>query len=391
MRLSLALLLGAVGLGAGCATSEQTIIKSSDGGTEPGSSNVDPDDPNAPPHAVGTIVLGETRASATGDSVPVIIASFAPSSTATKKSCGKKIGVCDVVTAPKCETGTIEGCKSGEVCSFDDDCSASCVKACTKTCAAGEECVRSSSAPADNGMACSKIERFDAGAIAFQGTTTSLTLFPPYAIKPDGNGAPFMARSEIHVQATGAAVAGFSAFDERFTSTTFMEANPPLPDIDVGSVFGSGSVTVGWVPGEDSVIVNLSSIGGSAKCTAVDKTGTFEISRDLVNTVLGKTSASSTSVPATSLSITLSRQRREMRTDKKTLGTLSSHKVEPVGWLELTTTSSETHTFQKSTACTSGLTSCTSGCVDTKSDPANCGGCNFTCSFGQTCSFGSCM
>jgi hypothetical protein len=37
-----------------------------------------------------------------------------------------------------------------------------------------------------------------------------------------------------------------------------------------------------------------------------------------------------------------------------------------------------------------GLTTCSTACVDTQSDPANCGYCGTTCVIGQICSFGAC-
>src|SRR5688572_1015907 len=217
------LCLGFLALTAACATSVRTDPSAPGGGPngengngEEGTTIPGASDGDDTPHAVGTITLGEGRSSGTGDSNPVISATFLPDAK-LKKLCTKKVGACEMTQIPKCTTGaTTTGCATGETCTFDDNCTAKCVKACTKVCGAGEECTFSSSAaPADQGMACRKRDRFDAGAIAFAGTTQAITLFPPYAVTPEGNGAPFLARSEIRVQAAGAAAAGFEKFDEK--------------------------------------------------------------------------------------------------------------------------------------------------------------------------------
>lgn len=370
------------------------------GENEPAATDEDP--ATAPPHALGTIVLGETRATGTGDSNPIISASFVPDAKLTK-SCTKKMGACEVTQVPTCVTGTIAGCASGEVCAFNDSCEAKCIKGCTKACDAGEVCyftgsnVSSSSSSGGSdpeaGMSCKKKERFDAGAIAFQGTTQSITLFPPYGITPNGNGAPFMARSEIRVQASGGTAAGFEKFDDKFLSTTFLETNPPLSELSRTEVFGSGALAIGWVPGEDTVTVTASGPAGSAKCTADDKSGTFSIPRDVIREVsdasTGTTSSSSGSSGSSgSLSITVTRERREVKKDKKTFGELGGGQiVQPQGWVELITRSSETHSYA---SCSTGLAMCGEQCVSLQSDAQNCGTCGKKCTSGYYCSAGVC-
>ena len=389
MRLSRLLGLGSLVLSAACAASgrAQPIDEPLPGAGATNDDGTVPEDPeSAPPHALGTIVLGESRSSETGDSNPVIAASFVPDAKLAR-SCTKKVGACEVTETPKCMTGSMQGCAAGEVCTFDDDCTAKCVQTCTKACGAGEVCYftgkTTSGTATEDEMACKKKDRFDAGALAFDGTTQAITLFPPYAITPNGNGAPFMARSEIRVQATGASAAGFEKFDEKFTSTTFLETNPPLRELSRSQIFGSGAVTIGWVPGEDTVYVTASGPGGVAKCPADDKAGSFDLPRSVLREVSDTEGATSSS-----LSISVTRERREVRKDKKTLGELSGGQVvQPQGWIELITRSTETHGF---TSCSTGQALCNEQCVNVQSDPQNCGACGNVCPASYYCSAGAC-
>lgn len=381
MRFHSLLSLGLISLSVACAASGTSGSDPGAGTKTPakdeGSSSVPSEEDNVP-HALGTITLGESRSSATGASSPVISASFLPDAKA-KTSCTRKIGACEMAETPQCRTGTSAGCRSGEVCAFDDDCNATCIKACTKACGAGETCafVSSSSSEDGSGMTCKKAERFDAGALAFDGTTTAITLFPPYAVAPEGMGAPFMARSEIRVQASGASASGFEKFDEKFTSTTFLETNPPLRDLEKSTVFGNDDLVIGWVPGEDHVIITATGPFGAAKCEAKDADGEYALSREVIDEVMGASTGTSGS-----LSITVTRERREVRRDKKAIG--APHER---GFLELITTSSETQSFQ---ACSTGYSMCGTECVDTRSDRYNCGTCGNVCPSSQYCSSGYC-
>jgi len=362
---------------AACATSSKVDVNpepdpnNPDGNNNPNSP--DQGEPETVPHSLGTIILGETRAATTGDSKPIISASFWPDSKLAKK-CTKAVGQCEVTQIPKCVTGTVAGCATSEVCTFDDSCQAKCVKTCTKACAASEECVFSPTAPPEAlGMACSKKDRFDAGVISFAGATTSLTLFPPYSITPDGNGAPFMAQVDIRVQATGGTKAGFEKFDEKFKSTTFLQTDPPLNDLSRTAVFGSGPVTVGWVKGEDKVVVSVTGVAGTARCAAEDAKGTYEIPRAVLSDVVG------TETPGTtpSLSLAVTRERREVKKGKKAFGSLSGGRsVIPNAWVEFVTSSTESHSFQ---SCQTGYTACGELCVNTNTDPNNCGMCGKKC------------
>ena len=391
MRPARLLGLGFLVLSAACAASGRTQpIDQAPAGDAPGTTDQEstlPEDPeSAPPHALGTIVLGESRSSETGDSNPLISASFVPDAKLTK-SCTKKVGVCEVTEIPKCMTGSMQGCAAGEVCTFDDDCTAKCVQSCTKACGAGEVCYfksnTTSGTATEADMACKKKDRFDAGAIAFAGTTQAITLFPPYAVTPDGNGAPFMARSEIRVQASGGSAAGFEKFDEKFTSTTFLETNPPLRELPRSDIFGSGAVSIGWVPGEDTVYVTASGPGGVAKCPADDKAGSFDLPRSVIREVTSDGEGSTGSV-----SISVTRERREVRKGKKTFGELSGGQVvQPEGWVELITRSTESHSFA---SCSTGQALCNDQCVNIQSDAKNCGACGKVCPTSYYCSAGTC-
>lgn len=337
------------------------------------------------PHALGTIVLGETRVSSTGNSVPVISAAFVPDAKLSK-SCTKTVDACELTQTPTCTTGTVQGCASDEVCAFDDSCVAKCIKACTKTCGAGEACAfTSDTASSPEGMTCTKKVRFDAGALAFDGTTQAITLFPPYVVTPTGNGAPFLAQTSIRVQATGGVSAGFEKFDDTFTTTTFLETDPPLREILPSDVLGGGSIPIGWVPGTDSILIDVTGLGGTIECKGDDKKGTFELPRKIIEAVR---TASSSSSASSSLSISVTRERREVRKEKKTFGELSGgQKIQPTGWVELVTRSTESQSFA---GCGSTMTFCAGACVDTRTDPRNCGGCGRNCSASAVCSSGVC-
>jgi len=352
----------------------------------PGPGQVNPTGPDpdeSTPHSLGTITLGESRASANpAQSTPVISASFYPDAKkAQTVSCGRTLGACEVLEAPQCTTGGVTGCGSGEVCTYDDKCTPKCVATCTASCAADEECFLSSPGVPE----CRPKSTFDAGALAFDGTTQSITLFPPYTVQPTGLGAPFLAKSEIRVQASGATGTGFDKFDEKFTSTTFMLTTPPLAKIPRNVVFGTGDVPIAWQPGGDKVTVTVTGSVATAKCAADDASGKFSLPRDIIEEVSGKTAGGAVG----SLSVTVSRQRREIRKNKGTLGTISGKPVDK-GWLELVTSSGESATFQPLPTCTSTTTLCNETCVSLTTDPSNCGTCGHKCTSAQYCSAGVC-
>jgi hypothetical protein len=352
----------------GCGGSPSNPLADGGAGDDGGSTDV--------PHALGTIVLAESHAPSGGTSTPVVLASFVPDAAKQSKSCGTSISGCEFVSAPRCgSSGNV--CGVHQACAWDDSCHATCTQACTAQCAADEECYF----PSPNQSACRKQETFDAGALAFAGTTTPITLFPPYQYSMTSGGAPFLAGAQIEVQASGATGAGFDKFDEKFTATTFLQTNPPLDKIPTTTVFGSGPIPVGWAPGSDTIKIVVAGLGGVATCNAVDSSGSFQIPRAVVTAAMGPQGTSS-------LAISVVRERDDWRKSESTHGQMTTATVQPVGWLELTTESSESATFQG--CATPGDTMCPDGCYDLKTDPYHCGSCSTVCGSNQACASGQC-
>src|SRR5262249_26297785 len=153
---------------------------------------------------------------------------------------------CDGRHAPTCQTD--------EVCTLDEACKPTCRKPCTMECGTGEECYFAT----PTAQACRKVESFDAGALAFAGTTTPITLYPPYSFVGETSGAPFLAGAQIEVQGSGATVAGFDKFDETFHATTFLQTVPALDKLPLSQVWGAGDIPIGWLPGSDDVVISVS-------------------------------------------------------------------------------------------------------------------------------------
>lgn len=335
------------------------------------------------PHALGQIVLGESHSSSGGSASPYVLASFIPDTTAVKKKCAKTIAGCELATAPQCSTTPDGGCdflSKREICQFDDNCQPRCVKLCDAKCGADEECYF----PSPGSTACRKRETFDAGALSFAGTTTSITLFPPYSYSGSGAGAPFLEKSELTVQASGAAGAGFDGFTQKWNSTTYLRTEPPLSKLTKAQAFGSGAVPVKWVPGTDKIVLSVSGPGGAATCIAKDEMGAYDVPREVITAVLGER----TDVNQL-LSISVTRQRKETRKGLKTKGVLLSQMVQSDGWLELSTTSNESITIQ---GCSAGTALCGGDmCVDLRYDEKNCGRCGKVCATSDRCNYGSCQ
>jgi hypothetical protein len=386
-----------------CATASKNVgidpAATGDGGTGDGGGIVGEDgeeDPALqPPHSLGSIVLGEAHGTGAGGSTrstPIVTATFLPDAMLTK-SCKKKIeGGCEILAVAKCTqvTTTSTGCPTSEVCTLDDTCASVCkptvtAVACEEGCGADEVCKPSTTAGKPG--TCVKVQTFDAGPLAFSGTTTTITMFPPYRFETTGQGAPFLGGSELRVQAQGALEAGFEAFDEKFTATTFVQTSPPLSKITRAVVFGTGAVPVGWAPSAgsagDSVIVTVSGPGGTATCKMKDAVAKFDIPRAIVKAAQGEDAIGTTPV-----SISITRQRKEIHKDKKAKGELATTPVKPEAWLELVTQSTETTSFQGCTG--SGQTLCDDTCTDLKFDAENCGTCGKVCGSTQTCNTGVC-
>lgn len=380
-----------------CATATKSSgidpAATEDGGTPDSGAAVDDgiDDPALqPPHSLGSIVLGEAHGSGgSTKSTPIVTATFVPDAM-LGKSCKKKIDAgCEIQQVPKCTkvTTSSTGCATSEACTFDDACAAVCKPfvACEKSCAADEVC--KTTGTTGTAGTCVKVESFDAGPLAFSGTTTTITMFPPYRFETTGQGAPFLGGSELRVQAQGALEAGFEKFDEKFTATTFLQTNPSLAKIPRATVFGSSAIPVGWAPSTasttDNVIITVSGSGGTATCKMKDTLAKFDIPRAVVKAAQGEGALDNAPV-----SISVTRQRKEIHKDKHAKGELAIASVKPDGWLELITQSTETTSFQGCTS--SGQTLCEDVCVDLKSDIENCGVCGKICGSTQTCNLGTC-
>jgi hypothetical protein len=348
------------------------------GGAGDGGAGAAPDmaKPADEPHALGVIMLGESHAAGAASSAPLVTATFVPDVAATR-SCTTSVGGCDLYRAPKCQssTGIGTGCMAGESCAFDDGCMAKCVTLCTISCPAGQECYF----PSPGSPACRTQETFDAGALAFAGTTVPITLYPPYSFSSVGTGAPFLAGAQLEVQGSGATGAGFDKFDEKFTATTFLQTSPSIATLSRSMVFGTGPVAIGWAPGNDSIVVTVGGAGGSATCHASDVAGTYTITRDVLDAVLG--------TDTTALTISVSRLKQDTRKNEHTKGALLTRTVQPTGWLTLGTSSTESTTVQ---GCGPGLKLCNDLCIPVTSDSLNCGGCGVTCAVGDRCNNSVC-
>lgn len=386
---------------AACATSAKTVVLDpTPGEGTPGDGTTVPteeesDDPaDQPPHSLGTIVLGESHSSgAVGTSTkstPIVSASFLPDAMLSR-ACKKKLDEsCEIQEAAKCTkvTGSATGCNSNEACVLDSTtCKSVCkaVAVCTKACESDEICKPAAFGSSTTSGTCVKNPTFDAGPLAFSGTTTPITMYPPYEYETTGSGAPFLGGSELRVQASGATEAGFEKFDEKFTATTFLQTTPSLGKISREKIFGTGSIPVAWAPSTDTILVSITGTGGTATCKVKDSLGKFDIPRSVVKAAQGSTTTTGSS---SSLSISVARQKKEVKKDKKAKGELAITKVQPDGWLELVTLSAETASFQ---GCPGSQAMCDEACTDITYDRYNCGECGNTCSSGETCSAGECI
>jgi hypothetical protein len=362
------------GIGGGPHADGGGGADSSGSGGDDGSAEANPD-PLGGPHALGIITLGESHAPSGGTATPLVIASFIPDASATG-GCSTTIAGCTFFAAPSC--GPASACGAKQLCEYDKQCHPACTDACTAQCAADEECYF----PSPGQPSCRKREGFDAGALAFSGTTTPITLFPPYTYQATSSGSPFLAGASLEVQGSGATGAGFDAFDETFTATTFLQTSPRIDQTPLTTVFGAGSVPISWAPGQDTVVVGVSGAGGYATCTTTDASGRYDVPRAVITAAIGNKGGSA-------VSISVQRVRRDLHKDLKTHGSLLTATVQPTAWLELVTSSMETASFHGCTSASETL--CSDGCHDTQVDPSNCGKCGNVCPAGDYCSGGSCM
>jgi hypothetical protein len=311
------------------ATTSETSTDPSDSaetGSEPES---DSDAPPTGPHALGVVVLGETHPATGGNAEPVVTAAFVPDAEAAA-ACVVEVAGCRVQQRPHCD----DGCGDGEVCMLASDCSSACQPFCNAECEPTEECWF----PSPGKSACRLRESFDAGVLSFVGTTTPITLFPPYSYGGDIGGAPFVPDQEITVTASGPSAAGFEPFERSFAAPPFVQTDIELLTLD--DLFGAGPIATTWAPGSDDIEIGVSISGtngtnGVATCEASDTDGAFAIPREVVDAVLDGDGPR-----AIALSIT--RRRTTTHYDLSTTGMLGDATVQDVGWLELRGESTET-------------------------------------------------
>lgn len=325
-------------------------------------------------HALGTIVLAERHQSTQPTATGSVTASFIPDAAAAGQGCSELVSGCEVSVVPDCPTG----CGDGQYCGFDDGCLSTCLEICDANCGNDEVCYFAAPGQA----ACRDREDFDAGSLTFTGTTAPITLLPPYALDGLDTGSPFPPGGAVNVAASGAVAAGFDAFSADFTATTLIQTE--LDTITLTEAYGDADLPVQWGPGGDEATVTVAVTGvkgqsGTVVCDADDAAGSFSVPRDaMLAAVDGQTVAG--------LNVTVSRRRTEVMTGLTTVGALLYADVQPVGWLELTSVSSESHTIE---GCNFGEAVCDDECVDVFFSEEHCGGCNQAC--GGECYEGECF
>jgi hypothetical protein len=301
-----------------------------------GASDSDSDDSGPEPdvpHALGTIVLGETHLATGGTSTPFVTASFVPDAAAVAESCMQQIGECRVLMAPDCGP-----CGPSEYCAFDESCTATCQRYCDAPCGTGEVCYF----PSPGQTGCKALESFDAGALTFTGTTSPITLFPPYTYTGQTGGAPFTPGAQLEVSASGATGAGFEAFERSFTGTSFVQSN--LDTLRLHQLLGGDAGALTWVAGSDELELTATLVGsngrtGTITCELDDASGSFTLPTAAISAALdGQTASTAT--------LSLTRRRTTRHKDASTKGTLLDSVVQEIGWLDLATVSTETATLQ---------------------------------------------
>ncbi|MCA9690675.1 MAG: hypothetical protein KC636_13785 [Myxococcales bacterium] len=332
----------------------------------------------AVPHALGTISLIESHTAEGGSSTPSVSAFFVPNTEggAGGQGCFESVSGCKISMVPDCEGS----CAGDEYCTFDDACASKCARVCDASCAPDEVCYF----PAPDSPACKKVEAFDAGALTFLGTPIAINLFPPYSFAGD-SGSPFSPGGMASVQASGATAAGFTAFEKSFTGTTFVQTTPSLETLGLADVFGDGPLPIRWAPGADKVTITVTVTStefaiGTLTCEVDDAAGAFDVPRQAILAAIDNGAVSS-------LSVSVARRRVETHKDLATTGTLTGVNVEPVGWLDIVTSSVESHSFA---GCGGGEVFCGDACIDVLYDNDNCGQCGNKCMAGTYCDFGQC-
>jgi len=339
------------GFGVGPGTSSMTATGGSEAGDDTGGSEgsgdtgVDTDSPTTGPttagetgdppedgpHALGTIVLGETHPVGTADALAVMSATFIPDAETAAQSCAMDVGGCQVSLPVDC-TPTV--CAADQVCAYDDNCMPTCQTVCNASCAADEVCYF----PFPGTPACRKVEAFDAGRLDFFGTNDPITLFPPYTLPAGVEGPLAQPDREITVTASGATQAGFAMFEA--TTTSIDSVFSTIDEILPTDAFGVGDLMIAWAPGADEMRISITVTGtlggtGVVTCEADDTTGTFAVPRAAIDAAVPKDTPNS-------MSLSLQRTHTETMTGISTVGSLLQETVQPTGWVDFSYVSIET-------------------------------------------------
>ncbi|MEO8846171.1 MAG: hypothetical protein ABI591_04835 [Kofleriaceae bacterium] len=334
--------------------------------------------PPTGPHAMGAITVIEAHATTGGNATSTIAAGFIPDAATAAPVCTKTIAGCEVMLAPDCN-GT---CGAKQFCTFDQGCTATCKPICDATCSDTEECYF----PTPTTSACRQRQSFDAGTLTLSGTTTPVTLFPPYSFKGIDSGSLFNDGAELAVTATGAgAGAGYLGFTESFTATHVFRTEPSLDKLGISDIFGAGDVPIRWTAGQDDITVTATVIAVSGKagtltCKGDDTTGKFDLPRQAIKAVLA------TGDTLGSLTVAVTRNKVHSIYDLSTTGTVPDGDVQAVGWLDLATSSTETTSFA---GCSNDQQVCDNACVDVSTN-AHCGSCGNACASGDSCATDTC-
>ena len=299
------------------------------GGPTTGGETGDP--PEDGPHALGTIVLGETHAAGTGDALAVLSASFIPDAEATAQSCAMEVGGCQVALPADCMPTV---CATDQVCAYDDNCMPTCQPLCNASCAADEVCYF----PVPGVAACRDAETFDAGRLDLLGTLEPITLFPPYVLPAGVEGPLAQPDRELTAMGSGATQAGFGMFEATTTSmdSVFSTIDELLP----AEAFGVADLPISWTPGVDAMTITVTVTGtlggtGTVTCEADDTMGTFAIPRAAIDAAVPE------DTPNT-LSFSLQRAHTETTMGIATVGSLQEQTVQPTGWIDFSYVSIET-------------------------------------------------
>ncbi len=339
----------------------------------PSGDDVDPNEP----HAMGVIGIGEAHASTGGTASSSVVASFVPDAAGMAPTCSTEVAGCYIPARPDCG-GT---CGEDEACGFDSNCGSVCNRICDADCGSGEECYF----PTPDAPACRARLSFAAGAIALSGTTTPVTLFPPYAFDGVDEGSLFLDGAQLTATAVGANAVGYEAFNETFTATRLLRTQPALHELGLVDVFGSADVPVRWIAGEDEIKIaaTVTSIYGTTQtitCEANDASGAFDLPRSAIDVALD-------GEPLDRMAIAVTRSRVDTTYGIATVGSIPGETIQPTGWLELRTSSTESTSFE---GCEGDELLCSNECVDTANSNQHCGDCDNSCASGDYCSGGTC-